>query len=450
MTFVHLLAFILISPSYGELTSDQFPGGSSTVLDWSKQAFNHPLANASSQLKREFGVGNSFFKEVWVQAPSTTEARDGLGPTFNAVACAACHVNDGRGMGFNHKDKVNLSLLFRLSVIEDKQLRPHPAYGDQFQPLSIDGVPGEGKVDVEFKILKGQYPDGETYELRYPVYSFKDLSFGSMKGVRVSPRVAPQVIGLGLLEAIAEDDILALEDPKDVNGDGISGRANWIYSLEDQTLQLGRFGWKANQVNLREQNAGAFSGDMGLTTSILPKQNCPLVQIECAQSVHGGEPEVSEKVLDRVTTYTQLIAVPKARNYESEEFKHGRKLFNQINCSVCHTPNFTTGTTHQYEALNNQSIWPYTDLLLHDMGMGLADHRPDGMASGREWKTPPLWGIGLIKTVNGHTNLLHDGRARNVEEAILWHGGEAATTTEKFKNLVRADRQALIYFVNSI
>lgn len=431
-------------------SSDQFPGGLSTSNDWSEQAFNHPATKASSIEKQFFGVGNSFFKQSWVEFPSSTIGRDGLGPTYNAVACASCHVKDGRGIAFDG-NLVNLSLLFRLSKKVGDDYIPHPEYGDQFQPFGITTVQGEGDVEVEFETIHGQYPDGETFELVKPLFEFKNFKLSPFdEWVLVSPRVAPHLIGLGFIEAIPSDQIIQREDPLDSDGDGISGKANWVFDLTQNQMTLGRFGWKAGQPSLRQQNAAAFNGDMGLTSEVFPEQNCPLVQTDCWQAPTPSDLEVSPKVLDRVTLYTQLIAVPKARNYGSSKFINGKRIFTELHCTQCHQPHFQTGGSHPIQALRNQLIWPYSDFLLHDMGEGLADHRPDGFADGQEWRTPPLWGLGLIETVNRHSRLLHDGRARNIEEAILWHDGEAFTHKKAFMNLNKKDRQILIDFIKSI
>lgn len=446
----NLFLVSLISLSSQAQTPD-FPAGAGSVNDFSKMAFSRPLKGVASSERREFFVGNAFFRDAWVVAPSTTVARDGLGPTFNAVSCSSCHQMDGRGIGYR-KDRVDLSLLFRLShVTTERTLVPDPIYGSQINPFGIQGVTGEGTVGVRFEIVKGQYPDGSSYELRNPVFNFSLLSMGPLNPrTRTSARVAPQVIGLGLLENIKASDLLALEDASDSNGDGISGRANWVVDLETGTLAVGRFGWKSSEPTLKQQNAAAFQGDMGLTSRFFTSENCPAPQIACAQAPNGGAPEVEDLILDRVTTYLRLVAVPERRKKSDPEIEQGLIYFEKARCQTCHTPSFTTGNGSSHEILNNQLIWPYSDLLLHDMGMELADHRPDGKANGREWRTQPLWGLGLIPLVNGHLNLLHDGRARGVEEAILWHGGEASGSRELFKNMRKDERTLLIQFVENL
>ena len=282
------------------------------------------------------------------------------------------------------------------------------------------------------------------------MYGIEDLAFGPLHpDVMVSPRVAPATIGMGLLEAIPDANILAMSDPEDANEDGISGRPNYVQDVQTGELALGRFGWKANQPSVNQQAAAAFLGDIGITSSLFPNENCPAGQEACRQAPNGGEPELPDERLRKVTIYTQTLAVPAMRNIEDEQVEHAR-LFVQTQCALCHTPRHETGDTHPLAPLRNQVIFPYTDLLLHDMGDGLADHRPDGQASGTEWRTPPLWGIGLVQKVNGHTMFLHDGRARSMEEAILWHGGEAEESRGKFMNLTKDERNALIRFLESI
>jgi CxxC motif-containing protein (DUF1111 family) len=258
------------------------------------------------------------------------------------------------------------------------------------------------------------------------------------------------MIGLGLLEALAAADIEALADPDDDDGDGISGRANHVWDPITQTTVLGRFGWKANQAGLRQQVAGAFLGDMGITSSLAPDDNCPASQLDCAAAPNGGTPELDESLLTAVTVYSRLLAVPARRDVDDPEVLAGRELFRAIGCADCHVPKHQTGTLAGFPELSDQTIWPYTDLLLHDMGDGLADGRRDFAADGREWRTPPLWGIGLFEVVNEHTLYLHDGRARNLAEAVLWHGGEGQAARDRFAALAAGDRAVLLRFLGSL
>ncbi len=429
-----------------------YSGGATTVFTTSREAFSRPLANLPTKDLRNFAFGNKMFNTNWVQAPASVTSLDGLGPTFNRVSCSGCHFKDGRGRPPRDIHEPMNSMLLRLSVAgkaEDGGPMPHPAYGGQLNPLSIQGVPAEGRAYITYEEMTGVYADGTPYSLRKPTYHFTDMQFGAIgEETLFSPRVAPAVHGLGLLEAIPEETILDLADPEDKNGDGISGRVNYVPGPDGGKV-IGRFGWKANVATLRQQDAGAALGDIGITTSLNPEQNCPAVQSSCQQAIAGGEPEMSDMQLNKLEFYSQTLAPPARRNVNDATVKLGAQLFTQHQCATCHTPSFRTGP-HNIAQLSNQTIQPFTDLLLHDMGEDLADHRPDYEADGREWRTPPLWGIGLVKTVNRHTNFLHDGRARNLEEAILWHGGEAENSKQAFKNMSKRERKALITFLESL
>jgi CxxC motif-containing protein (DUF1111 family) len=308
-----------------------------------------------------------------------------------------------------------------------------------------------GYEEVPVKLADG------TVSVRKPTYSVTDLKYGALHpDTLMSPRVAPQMIGLGLIEAIPEEQIRSNADPEDKDGDGISGRTNEVWSMENNKVMLGRFGWKAGVPSIAEQSAGAFAGDMGLSTPLVHKSSgdCTPAQNYCMKAPNGDSAsdgvEVLPKLFDHVVFYAQNLAVPPRRNAKDAKIVQGKALFYQLGCQSCHAPTFTTGTVEGQPQLSNQKIWPYTDLLLHDMGEGLADNRPEGMADGREWRTAPLWGIGLTQTVSGHTFFLHDGRARNVAEAILWHGGEAQASRDGYAALSKAEREALDAFVNSL
>ena len=433
-------------------------GGATTVFDITPNAFGLSARNLHREDKSQFFVGNSFFNQGWVAAPASTTARDGLGPLFNAQACSSCHFKDGRAQPVNDDHTPGLAMLFRLSVPGDDPrggAAPEPTYGGQLQPRAILGMTGEARVVITYEEIQGQYGDGTPYTLRKPTYTFEDLAYGPMApDVMLSPRIAPQVIGLGLLESIDEADLMAHADPDDLDGDGVSGCANQVWDELAQRVVMGRFGWKAEQPTVAQQNAAAFSGDMGLTTPIFPGTPCSSAQADCLAAPDGGDAdglEVDQETFDAVTFYTRVLAVPARRDVDDPQVKHGEQLFLTIGCATCHVPRHQTRPDALPDALASQTIRPYTDLLLHDMGEGLADGRPSFEASGREWRTPPLWGIGLIKTVNKHTQHLHDGRARSIEEAILWHGGEAEGARERFaKGLTRADREALLAFLHTL
>ena len=428
-------------------------GGDTTAFTATRNAFGLPARNLDTLERRTFAVGNSFFRQNWVTAPASTTARDGLGPTFNALSCSSCHFLDGRGKPPDGPDDGERGLLLRLSIPgtgENGGSVPEPVYGGQLQDRAIVGVPVEGEFTILYQEIPGLFEDGETYTLRKPTYQFRELNFGPMHpDTMVSPRVAPVVVGMGLLEAIPEVVILAAADPGDADGDGISGRVNMVWDERKGGVSLGRFGWKANQPSVEQQTAGAFLGDLGVTSGLFPEENCTTPQEDCMAAPNGGSPEIGVERLADVVMYTQTLAVPAMRDIGDPQVQQGADLFVQAGCAVCHTPQYTTGP-HEIEALSNQTIYPYTDLLLHDMGPELADGRPDFDADGQEWRTPPLWGIGLVETVNGHTMLLHDGRARNLAEAILWHGGEGAASRDVFKAFTKEEREALIRFLESL
>ncbi|AZC33057.1 di-heme oxidoredictase family protein [Pseudomonas chlororaphis] len=439
-------------------------GGEATVRKSDQNAFSMPSANLSPTRRLDFSVGNSFFRSPWVIAPSTTTARDGLGPLFNTNGCQNCHIKDGRGHPPTPDSDNAVSMLVRLSipnepayakVIEQLGIVPEPVYGGQFQDMAVPGVAPEGKVRVEYEPLTLRFKDGSEVELRKPKLQITQLGYGPMHpDTRFSARVAPPMIGLGLLEAIPEAAILANAQAQAKAGNGIAGRPNRVWDDAQQKTVLGRFGWKAGQPNLNQQNVHAFSGDMGLTTSLRPFDDCTDAQTACKQAPNGngpdGEPEVSDNILRLVLFYSRNLGVPARRDVGSPQVLAGKNLFYQAGCQSCHTPQFTTAADAAEPELANQVIRPYSDLLLHDMGEGLADNRSEFQAGGRDWRTPPLWGIGLTQTVSGHTQFLHDGRARNLLEAVLWHGGEAQAAQQQVLSFNAEQRAALLAFLNSL
>ncbi|MEX1035195.1 MAG: di-heme oxidoredictase family protein [Sneathiella sp.] len=456
-----ILLFALVSPGHAaETPRDDFaritdtPGGDTTQPTRGKNSFTIPAANINRDQLRIFFFGNKLFNTNWVIAPASVKTLDGLGPTFNRVSCSGCHLRDGRGQPPEKKGDELLSMLVRLSVPGENEHggpNPHPVYGDQLNDRANPSVPAEGKVIIDIQERPGQFADGTPYSLAMPEYRFTDLSFGPLgSDIMISPRVAPAMIGLGLLEAIPEADLLALSDPEDVDSDGISGRLNYVWDETDKALRIGRFGWKSNAATLRHQNAAAALGDIGITTNMFPDQNCPPAQTACQQAAMGDEPEMSDEFLEKLTLYTQTLAVPARRDVTDKDVLAGEELFHEAGCTACHIPTFVTGNHPTLELLSNQTIHPFTDLLLHDMGEGLADDRPDFEASGQEWRTPPLWGIGLVQSVNKHTRFLHDGRARSLDEAILWHSGEAEKAKETFRNMEASQRTQLLSFLNSL
>jgi CxxC motif-containing protein (DUF1111 family) len=447
---------------------EELSGGATTVFDVSRNAFSLPAANSASERQTDFFIGNSFFKKNWVEAPASTSARDGLGPHFIARSCGGCHALDGRGAPPKTDGVKNIEqpvgLLLRLSIPGDggkDGAVPEPVYGGQLNNRAIQGVRPEGAVRIRYQEIEGRFADGERYLLRKPSYTIDTLAYGPLHPqTMISPRVAPHIVGLGLLEAISEEDILANAARQARENKGVSGKPNRVWDRFERDWKLGRFGWKANVASVAHQDAGAFAGDMGITSPRFPEHGCTPAQKDCLaavvqeakwRSARGeGDFDIERRVLNHVISYTRVLAVPARREWSAPEVLRGKQLFFAVGCASCHTPSYRTAKFDDFLELSEQTIRPYTDLLLHDMGEGLADGRPDFSANGQEWRTPPLWGIGLIKTVNGHTFFLHDGRARNLLEAVLWHGGEAEQAKQQVLQLERSDRAALIRFLESL
>ena len=452
---------------------EHLSGGSTTYTGKvNRNIFSQPAANISFDQRMAFRLGDSIFRKLWVSSPSSTTASDGLGPLYNARSCERCHVRDGRG----HPPQANwpndnaVSMFLRLSIpaqnsAQQKRLDsgkagviPEPTYGEQLQDFAVTGLTAEGRMQINYSDQPVTLADGTVVLLQKPAYQITDLNYGPLHPqTMISPRIAPAMIGLGLLEAIPEQAILALADPDDKNQDGISGRPNRVWDKESSRSTLGRFGWKAGNPSLKQQNNGAFNGDIGISTPTRPSAwgECTVRQQACLKLPHGNTPaqdnrEASQAMLDMLLFYTRNLAVPARRNVEKSEVLAGKKLFHKSRCAQCHHPRFHTGQRTDMPGQSNQTIWPYTDLLLHDMGEGLADNRPEFAANGREWKTPPLWGIGLTRTVSDHSHFLHDGRARNLLEAILWHGGEAEVSRQAVINMNTTDRNNLIRFLESL
>ncbi len=453
------------------------PGGAATTRARDDaDAFSQSSANMPFERELNFKVGNGLFRKLWVSSPSSTLASDGLGPLYNSRSCQRCHLKDGRGHPPEGPDHDSSSMFLRVSVpaadaeamseIEEFLLsigdatvrtRPDPVYGGQLQDFAVAGMPSEYRLHVSYEEIPVQLSDGETASLRKPTWEAAELGYGPLaEGAMLSPRVAPQMIGLGLLEAIPVEDILAAADPEDADGDGISGRPQYVWSHEFDRPMLGRFGLKAGAATIREQSAAAFAGDIGISNPIFsdPWGDCTEAEAACRAGPHGdGDArgtEIDAEGLDLVTFYARNLAVPARRDLDDPQVLAGKKAFYETGCAACHTPKFVTHRLNDRPEQSFQLIWPYTDLLLHDMGEGLADDRPEGRADGREWRTAPLWGIGLTGQVNGHTQLLHDGRARSILEAILWHGGEAQAARDRVVDMPAEDRAALVRFVGSL
>lgn len=445
-------------------------GGTATSTKiFDRDAFSQFSANLTFSEEETFKLGNALFRKLWVAAPASTEASDGLGPLYNSRSCQSCHLKDGRGHPPENADDDRISMFLRLSVparteAEREALAAHrlmvvpdPVYGGQLQDIAIPGLLAEGEMVIDYTDRPVTLGDGTVVHLRAPHYAIADPAYGPLDpDLMMSPRVAQPMIGMGLLEAIPAADILAHADPDDADGDGISGKPNFTRDRAG-ALVLGRFGWKASEPSVRGQSASAFDGDMGISSPDImkPSGDCTPAQTRCMEAPNGvqkalGVAEAPEQVMQFVTFYARNLAVPARRTVGEAGVLRGKAIFYGLGCVSCHVPKYVTSRAAEGQAQRFQLIWPYSDLLLHDMGEGLADHRPVGDATGREWRTQPLWGIGLTEEVSGHTKLLHDGRARNLTEAILWHGGEAEMARTGFAALDAKDRQALLDFLGSL
>jgi CxxC motif-containing protein (DUF1111 family) len=444
-------------------------GAATSIASVNADSFSHFSANITFEEEETFKLGNALFKKLWVSSPSSTQASDGLGPLYNARACQTCHLKDGRGHPpEGGRDATSMFLrLARPAVTPDEHKAlatfaemslPDPVYGRQLQDLAVPGLRAEGRMVIHYTEEPVTLAGGEVVSLRRPRYSVTDLAYGDLDpATTLSPRVTQPMLGLGLVQAIHEADILALADPDDRDGDGISGKAAIAIDQATRRQVLGRFGWKAQTASVRHQSADAFAHDIGISTPEVPLHHgdCTPAQADCLAMATGVQPRLGDveappPVLDLVTFYAENLAVPARRKASFKETLAGKRIFYETGCTACHQPKFVTRRDTANKAHRFQLIWPYSDFLLHDMGEGLADGQQVGVANGNEWRTPPLWGIGLTKTVNDHTFFLHDGRARNLTEAILWHGGEAKAARDRFADLPKTDRDALLTFLESL
>jgi len=450
-------------PAFTE--QEHLPGGEMTAKRLSERTFIHAGRNVQGQEKLSFWTGFSLFRDPWVIAPSSTSDRDGLGPLFNTRSCISCHLAGARG----HAPIIGVSkpsaLVIRLGPKQSGSgLWADKNYGDQIQPRAIPiehhslskKLQGEAKLDLEYTELVGAYADGASYSLREPMYKLVELSQGDIQeNIGMSPRFAPVIYGLGLIEAISQQDLLSQEDIDDDNNDGISAKYNRVFNTgsHSEMNAIGRFGLKAKHSSLRRQIGAAFRDDIGITNAMFEFETCSHSQQDCVQASVLGEQasvELPDKLLDLVAVFTRSLAVPPARNLEAKEAQEGRRIFYEAQCASCHTPHYVTSTDYPVKTLSGQSIYPYSNFALHDMGEALADTVHEFSANGREWRTPPLWGLGLQQRYNKNAVFLHDGRARNIEEAILWHGGEAKQSQELFINMSLSERNALLTFLKAI
>jgi len=432
-----------------------------TAFNRTSSAYEEAPPNLSAQAIADHDLGDEAFEEAFVLTPGLRNS--GLGPVFNNASCVSCHIRNGRGMPepgqlllrvsdpsasgahgsvsipIGSTRQAQLTIDAPEETVEAQAANSEPAVlelGNQIQDFGVVGQAPEATVKILWEESAGSYADGTPYRLRSPQFDIT-LNNGQPlpEHIQVSPRVPPHVYGTGLLEAITEADIIALADPEDLDGDGISGKPNRVLNVKNNNTELGRFGWKASSPTLLQQSAEAYLNDMGITNPLFPAAD--------------GSTEIDEETLVAAAAYAQTLAVPARVEVDNPQIQRGEKLFADASCTACHTATFTTGS-HKYPALENQTIHPFTDMLLHDMGAGLADNRPDFEANGQEWQTPSLWGVGLAQTVLPYSGYLHDGRARTFAEAILWHGGEAQAAKETFASMNQDDRAALVRFLQSL
>ena len=434
-------------------------GGDVTHFMFGDVSFESEAANLSWGLSAMFDDGDGMFERPFSEALSSgfRSDADGVGPLFNMSACEGCHAADGRASPPTENGQMLEGFLFRVSVPGagiHNEPKPHPIYGGQLADKAIEGHLPEITLHMEYETITGQFGDGSEYTLQKPVYSFPKQNYGPLgRDTMISPRVAPFMIGMGLLDAITAESIMEYADIDDKNKDGISGKPNMVWSIEKEEFMLGKYGWKAEIPTLAHQSMDAAINDMGITNPLFPEENCTTAQVDCSNAMSGttnAKYEMTKKQMNEVVTYLEFLAVPGRGYLDNENVMKGEKLFNEVGCSACHRETFVTGTEQRQSRLHNQTIHPYTDMLLHDMGPALADNRPSFDADGYEWRTPPLWGIGMVERVNGHTRFLHDGRARSLEEAVLWHGGEATAAQQRFVQLSQFERKNVIKFLKSL
>ena len=454
LLFLISLSWILVNSCNKEFTNnilyepgEENAGGINTVELETSNTFDTPSPALTAAELKMHKDGLVLFEGKFVTNPAPVQG--GLGPLFNASSCEGCHAKNGRS-GFPVFQNDLGGLLLRISL---DGIGPHgepvnvPNFGTQLQNKAVIGNSPEAQVNWVFEMHNEVLADGEVITLQKPIFSINNPYTALPGNVLISPRIAPPVFGLGLLDAVSENTILSYADENDGDKDGVSGKANYVWDELNNKTSIGRFGWKASQPNLYQQSAKAFNEDMGLTNTLFYEESS---KGQIQDDGYKDDPELSTKDMVLTTFYTQSLGAPKRRNASNASILSGKQLFITSKCASCHIPKLLTGASIENPFNAVQTIYPYTDLLLHDMGIGLADNRPDFLANGQEWRTAPLWGIGLTEVVNGHSNFLHDGRARNLTEAILWHGGEAETAKNNFKKLSKNDRDTLLKFLTSL
>ena len=430
-----LAALLAVVPSYAQDLTQL--GGGLTSSAPIEVALQLPAPNLGTQeLEAKHVSGHSEFHSSFEFR--TINNKPVIGPRFNNTSCGGCHENDGRGPLRFSKRRPGSTMLIKVSRPGTDSLgapRSIPGIGTQIQEQRNSG-PAKYNIRLRWRKVMGNYPDGTKYELRRPMVRF-NLPGVKQSAIRHSLRMTPPIVGMGLLEAIPQTTLEAFADPEDLNSDGISGKLNLVHDVVSANKRVGRFGFKASEPSVKQQSAAAFLNDMGMTSEIFPPKS--------------GAPEVSPETLDDIVFYQRASGIPPARDQDNQQVLAGKNHFQAVGCNSCHKFNITTGPDVEVEALRNQTIHPFTDLLLHDMGPGLGDRRKVFLATGNEWRTSPLWGLGLYKILSESApGFLHDGRARTIEEAILWHGGEANQSKELFKALSVEARAELLAFLESL
>ena len=465
---IRFFSFIYIFLAFFLIRADTFadpslPGGETSNQVENKNSFSLSSRNLEEHMRINFLVGNALFERMWEDSSiSKNIAKDGLGPFFSARSCESCHINDGRGHIpiTNKEDKISVVIQISQNIAQSNDYIKNiedDIYGGQISEFAVKDVLKEADIIIDYKYSLEMYEDGRVVELRRPIIKIDNLNYGDFnESTTFSARIAQPMIGLGLIEHISDQSLLMNEDINDTNNDGVSGKANKVWDIENEKLAIGRFGWKAAQPSVYQQTADAFYHDMGLSNKLYSNPfNCTSKQVECAKAISGNSEEyddleVSNDQLDLVTFYSSQLGVPARRSINAENVKKGKEIFFELNCNSCHVESFTTGDSGSHANLKNQIIYPYSDFLLHDMGESLSDGVSEFLAQGSDWRTPPLWGIGLTSIVSDEYGYLHDGRARTIEEAILWHGGEANEIIQNYKKLKKSEVNQLLSFINSL
>jgi len=446
--FLPVLISILLCSLNAVAAEDSITPAENNLTGLADSGFLQRLNISDQNILDQARRGEAFFNTAFIAAPASATLRDGLGPLHNASSCDNCHSQHGRRRVVKSSGALPLSTVVQFSQLIDGRWQPDEVYAENLNPLAVNGVPPEGWVSVDWLEERKTSDNGYSVTVRRPQLQFHDLAYGPLNNnTRYSVRLAPALFGVGLLAAISADDIVSWADPHDQNNDGISGRINEIKT--SQGKEIGRFGWKANHSSLVDQISSALSNEQGITNSLRPVKNCTAKQTDCLNAADGGDPEISAADFNAVVLYNWLFPVPERRDAGNVIVVKGEALFHDLGCQQCHRAQFSTAK-NSLSPVSEKNIYPYTDLLLHDMGEDLADGRPDYSASGSEWRTAPLWGIGLAESLGIETCYLHDCRARTLEEAIVWHGGEAKTVIRRWNLLPAEQKNALLMFLKSL